>query len=187
MMLTQQLVTAATPEETSPASKSNDIKTCSPPTYPLTFWPEIHGACGLQPWTRYQLIICITDRSTKRTPGILSWKTPATHLGSFFLGHWMVQYRFRTFFLIHNGLQFVSELFETFCMLYQSKHITNTAYHPQANDEAEHYNNTTIGHLRHHVSDLQRHWDLFEHPLTYVYYAQVLRTTGWSIWLRFFS
>ena len=56
--------------------------------------------------------------------------------------------------------------------------IFTTAYHPQANRQAEHFNRTIVAQLRNYVSKSQRDWDEWLEPLTCAYNMQAHRSTG---------
>ena len=57
------------------------------------------------------------------------------------------------------------------------KHIPTSTYHPQTSGSIERYRNTLVARLRHYVAQHHRNWDAFILVLTYVYSAQVQRST----------
>lgn len=88
--------------------------------------------------------------------------------------------------LAENRPQIVRKFFETLRTFLGVKDLTTTAYHPQANGQAERYNKIIVPRLRHHVAEHQRNWDLFVQPLTYAYNTQVPHPTGMTSLVLYF-
>lgn len=121
-------------------------------------------------------VLVITDRFSKLTRAIPMKSTTAPQVADAFVEHWVIPYGMPRQLLTDNGPQFIAKFFEAVCLILQVKHVTTTAYHPQANGQAERYNQTLCHRLR--VFKETASWDRLVQPLTYAYNNQVHKTTG---------
>ncbi|CAN8067637.1 unnamed protein product [Agarophyton chilense] len=128
--------------------------------------------------TGHEYILVITDRFTKLCREVPLRPTTAPVVARTFLENWAYPYGIPNYLLTDNGPQFVSKFFEEICRALGTKHVTTTAYHPQANGQAERFNKTLVQRLRHYVADHQSNWHAYVQPLTYGYNLQVHRSTG---------
>lgn len=71
----------------------------------------------------------------------------------------------------------MSKFFEIACALLRVRHPRTTAYHPKANGQAERFNRTILIHLRDHVPEQQKDWDIFVQPSAYAYDTWAHRST----------
>lgn len=90
----------------------------------------------------------------------------------------MFSYGTRAHSLKDNSSQFSSTFFETLCNHLGKNHLTTTSYHPQCNGLVERYNETIASRLCQYLASHQRDLGLFVQHLTYVYNAQVHRSTN---------
>lgn len=127
---------------------------------------------------RNQRVMVITDRYSKLTRAIPTWRTTATHAANVFFDHCVISHDISTFLLIDNGPQFVRKFFATICTYLGVKHLTTMAYHPKTNGQVEQYNKTIVTCLCHYIVENQRDWDMFIQPLTHACSTQVHRSTN---------
>ena len=80
--------------------------------------------------------------------------------------------------LTDNGKQFVSKFFQSVCQLLGLRSVYTSAYHPQANGQAERYNRTLQNMLMRFFEEHQDSWDKYATALTYAHNCHVHRTTG---------
>lgn len=89
-----------------------------------------------------QFIIVITDRYSKLTSSVPISMTTAPYIASVMLNHCIIPYEIPNSILYDNGPQFVAELWKNTCHILGFRLKTTTAYHPQTNVQAKHYNGT---------------------------------------------
>lgn len=77
-----------------------------------------------------QYVLILTYQYSRLTQAISTSKTITTHIASLFFDHWIVSFGIPTFLPTDNGLQFVSEFFDSFGGYPEVRHITEPAYHP---------------------------------------------------------
>ena len=80
--------------------------------------------------------------------------------------------------LTDNGKQFGSRFFQSICQLLGLSNVNTSAYHPQANGQAERYNRTLQNMLTCFVEEHQDSWDNCATVSTCAYNFHVHRTTG---------
>ncbi|CAN8065462.1 unnamed protein product [Agarophyton chilense] len=125
-----------------------------------------------------RFVSVITDRFTKLTRALSLGKTTATDVATGFFSHWVHPYGMPLYLLTDNGSQFVSQFFSHIGATLGIKHVTTTAYHPQANGQAKRFNCTLLDRLVNYISEHQLDWHDYVEPLVYVYNTQVHGCTG---------
>lgn len=78
---------------------------------------------------------------------IPSFKKTAMHIANIFIDHCLIPYFNQTYILIDNGFQFFRKFFAAMYAFFGIKQLATTAYHLQANDQADEFNNTIPVHL----------------------------------------
>ena len=155
--------------------------------YPMKLFPATNpleyvamDILGPLPRTKHgkRFILVVTDRFTKLTKTESLRTITSLSVAKAFCRIWVYNYGTPKVLLTDNGTQFTSRFFLNVCRILGVKKVFTTAYHPQANGQAERFNRTILAQLRDYVSESQRDWDEWLEPLTYAYNMQVHRSTG---------
>lgn len=125
-----------------------------------------------------QYVVIMMDHYSMRMGAISTSKTTVSHIVFLFTNYWIMPYGIPTHVLTGNGTQFGREFFESLSPLLWMKHQTTIECHIETNREAERLDKKVIARLKHYVPQQQRDWEIYVEPLTYVYDAQVHRTTS---------
>ena len=135
---------------------------------------------GPLPKTKHgkRFILVVTDRFSKLTKTESLRTITSLSVAKAFCRIWVFNYGTPSILLTDNGTQFTARFFMNVCRILGIKKVFTTAYHPQANGQAERFNRTILAGLRNYVSESQRDWDEWLEPLTYAYNMQVHRSTG---------
>lgn len=107
-----------------------------------------------------QFDLVMKEGYLKLMSALLTSKTTTSHMASLIGNKWLILYRFPSHVLISDGMQFISELFETLCVFVNTKFLTTPAYHLQASEHAGCFDKRIIARLRHCVTEHQRDWDI---------------------------
>ena len=126
-------------------------------------------------------LLVITDRFSKLTAVVLLRTKNAYSMAIAFCEAWIFKYGPPDSVLIDNGKQFASRFFQSVCQLLGLSNVYTSAYHPQANGQAERYNWTLQNMLMCFVKENQDSWDKYATVLTYAYNCHVHRTTGTTL------
>ena len=125
-----------------------------------------------------RFLLVITDRLSKLTAVGPFRTTNAYSVAIAFCEAWIFKYGPPESVLTDNGKQFASRFFRSVCQLIGLSNVYISAYHPQANGQAERYNRKLQNMLMCFVEEHQESWDKCATALTYAYNRHVHRTTG---------
>ena len=125
-----------------------------------------------------RFLLVIADRSSKLTAVVPLRTTNAFSVAIAFCEAWIFKYGPPESVLTDNGKQFASRFFQSVCQLLGLSNVYTSAYHPQANGQAERYNRTLQNMLMCFVEEHQDSRDKYATALTYAYNCHVHRTTG---------
>lgn len=89
-----------------------------------------------------QKVVVTTYWYVKLKRAIPTAKTTATYDTNVFFQNWVTPYSILKYFPTDNGSKSGSKFFATTCRYLVVKHLTTTAYHPQANGQVEQYSKT---------------------------------------------
>lgn len=128
--------------------------------------------------TENQFIVVIKHWHKKLPRAVPSSKSTASQVASIFYEHCIARYVIPAFLLTGSLLQFVSNSLETLCTFPMVTHLTETAYHLQANGQGEHYKKTIFALLHYYVAEQKCDWDSLVQALTHAYNIKVHCTKG---------
>lgn len=93
------------------------------------------------------------------------------------MDYWTLPYSIPTYVLTDIRTQSVSNLSKVLYAFLGTEHLTTTAYHPKTTRQPERFNMMIIARVRIFVIEAYRDLAIYVRPWTYVYKAQVHRTT----------
>ena len=125
-----------------------------------------------------RILLVITDRFSKLTAVVPLRTTNAYSVAIAFCEAWIFKYGPPESVLTDKGKQFASSFFLSVCRLLRLSNVYTSAYHLQANGQAERYNRTLQNMLMCFVEEQQDSWDKYATALTYAYNCHAHRTTG---------
>lgn len=95
-----------------------------------------------------QLFIRMKGRYTKLARGVLTTKITSTKVANIIINDCIIPYGTPDTVLSDYGQQFVIKFFTSLCSYIAPTKLTTTAFHLQANDQAERYNKTIVFRIR---------------------------------------
>ena len=125
-----------------------------------------------------RFLLVITDRFSKLTAVVPLRTTNAYSVAIVFFEAWIFQYRPPESVLTDNGKQLASRFFQSVCQLLGLRNVYTSAYHPQADGQAERYNRTLQNMPMCFVEEHQDYWHRDATALTYACNCHVRPTTG---------
>lgn len=135
-----------------------------------------NGTLGPPPRTATwnQHMVKISDRFSKLAWAIRTGIICSLQMTTTFLNNWVMSYEIPSHIFSENGPQFRHKSSKALC-LFSGEGTHNYSYHPDTSKHAELNKCNIVARLWHCISEDNRDWHMYVHPLTYTYNTQAHR------------
>src|SRR3569832_733061 len=136
---------------------------------------------------RNRFILVFVDYFTKYTEAIALKDITAQTVADSFVNTIVCHHSSPRMMISDQGINFLSNLMREVTVLYGTKHIFSSAYHPDKNGEVERMNNTLATRLRMYVDEGHFDWDRFLPYAVFSVNTHVNESFGFSFFFAVFG